>query len=595
MNKIRQFFAGKLSSLVLLIIFLFYSIPFITKTSEVLAGDRTCVCAFDGFGYYMYLPRLFQEGDLYFTHDWAQGIQNEYCNGVYAHQVEQGKYDNPLNIYQMGLAIVELPAYALADTIARISGFERNGFSTPYHVLFIANALIFIFLGLLYLKRLLRLFFSDAHSAISLLILYAASNTYITFTEQYDLAHLYLFTLNSIWLYHFFKFTQLQQKKNLIAAAVFFGLTVCIRPTQAIWGIIPFLYLFRELKFSRLFWKYIIHFPLAALIWNIPQIVYWKVVGGSFIILNIHTEDIVLSDPHILDFLFSYRKGWILYSPVFLLIVPGLYYLFKNKNKLFWPIATFLATHIYIMSAWESWWFASSFGSRAMVETYPIIAILLAQLVYSLRAFITKLVVAFFLLAVSVLNIIQSAQVKTFHLSTYRMSKQHYWYIFGKLNINNYTNDRLEIDRSDKNWPEHYREKGVPDGMEVMHKTIYRQKGELEAVIGSNLGIVHLELLKLVPSDETLLEVTFKTKTSDSSKSSVLKFETVSPYNCYSWDSFEISQSFKQGEFVAHKYRFNLPYIRHKGDYMQIYINNEFGGNVVLKDLKIEAFTLKRE
>ena len=175
------------------------------------------------------------------------------------------------------------------------------------------------------------------------------------------------------------------------------------------------------------------------------------------------------------------------------------------------------------------------------------------------------------------------------------MSKQHYWYIFGKLNIDNYTADRLEVDRSDTTWPDYYKEKGTPSGMRLMNKIIFKQKNSLVAEAGTNLNIVHLDLLSLVPSDETLLEVSFKTKASDSTKSSVLKFETVSPHNCYSWDYFEVSQTFAQGEFVEHHYRFNLPYIRHKTDYMQIYVNNEMGGKVLLRDLNIRAYTLIRE
>ena len=112
--------------------------------------------------------------------------------------------------------------------------------------------------------------------------------------------------------------------------------------------------------------------------------------------MNLHTEDIVFSDPSIIDFLFSYRKGWLLYSPVFLLIIPGLYFLYRDQRKLFWPIVGFLAVYIYTMSSWECWWFASSFGSRAMVETYPLIVILIAIVIKSLSGLTSKLLVGSF-------------------------------------------------------------------------------------------------------------------------------------------------------------------------------------------------------
>ena len=76
---------------------------------------------------------------------------------------------------------------------ARILNYERDGFSKPYYVFYLLNALLFIFLGLLYLRKLLNLFFDDNTTGLSILLIYLGSNTLITFGIQYDLTHLYLF------------------------------------------------------------------------------------------------------------------------------------------------------------------------------------------------------------------------------------------------------------------------------------------------------------------------------------------------------------------------------------------------------------------
>ena len=98
------------------------------------------------------------------------------------------------------------------------------------------------------------------------------------------------------------------KKRSLILSAIFLGLTVCIRPTQVLLGIIPIILLFHKHKVKKLLAiKKLLWFPLFGLIWNLPQIYYWYSVGGEFLAPNMHTEDIVLVDPNILNFLFSYK------------------------------------------------------------------------------------------------------------------------------------------------------------------------------------------------------------------------------------------------------------------------------------------------
>ena len=295
-------FSGKA---VLLVSFVFTLATF-QQLERLRTSDWRCINVSDGFGYYMYLPHLFNKGSLYMTQDWAQDLQNKYCEGCYAYQLVERKNGNQLDIYHMGLSYILLPSYAIGDVSARLLGYSTDGFSTPYHITYLLNALLFIFLGLFYLRKLLHLFVNDKITGYSILILYFGSNLFTTFKVQFDLPHLYLFTLNSLFLYHLFKYNKTQGRRALIYSALFFGLTTAIRPTQAIFGLIPLLLLFKEFGNSREFWKSILLFPLLSFVWNIPQILYWTIVGNELITLNLHTEDIALTDPNLLDFLFSY-------------------------------------------------------------------------------------------------------------------------------------------------------------------------------------------------------------------------------------------------------------------------------------------------
>ena len=49
-----------------------------------------------------------------------------------------------------------------------------------------------------------------------------------------------------------------------------------------------------------------------------------------------------------MSFLFSYRKGWLLYTPIFIISFLGLYKMLKAKSKWTLPIVISLGITIYI-------------------------------------------------------------------------------------------------------------------------------------------------------------------------------------------------------------------------------------------------------
>ncbi len=588
--KIKEF-----SFKVVLFISIIFSINFYTKIENVVSDSNRCICSYDGFGYYMYNPYLFKHGSLNINSDWAKEIQNKYCDSAIVYQFHQAKNGNELNIYHMGLAIIQMPSFILGNVTARILNYERDGFSKPYYVFYLLNALLFIFLGLLYLRKLLNLFFDDNTTGLSILLIYLGSNTLITFGIQYDLTHLYLFALNAIFAYHFFKHQQTDKKRSLILSAIFLGLTVCIRPTQVLLGIIPIILLFHKHKVKKLLAiKKLLWFPLFGLIWNLPQIYYWYSVGGEFLAPNMHTEDIVLVDPNILNFLFSYKKGWLLYSPLFLLLPFGFYTLKKVNRNFFWGILVFTCLYIYVMSSWECWWYASSFGSRVMVDIYPLLGIVIGYAILSANNIWKKSLISFFLMACVILSLFQSFQLTENIIDSVRMSKEQYWHVFGKTETNNISQQRLEIDRTSTEWINQLKEY-ENCGIKHQSKIIYSFNETLTAIPGKDLSIEKFRLLDKIPNDESCFLVTFKVMTSDSTKSSLLRMETVSQYNCYSWDNYEISENKRQNKYVEYNVEFNLKNIRHSADQLQIYIDNDNDVEIKIKDFKIRAITLLRD
>lgn len=574
-----------------LALLLFFVVSNSSKYRSVFSGKDRCVCAYDGFGYYMYNPALFSQGTLFMQPEWAQHLQNEYCDGTEAYQLVQHKGGNHLDVYHMGLAYLQLPAYLMGEAFARMFGYPTDGFGTPYYIMYLLNVLLFVFLGLLYLRKLLRLFFSDQLSALLILLTYLATNVYITFTQQYDLPHLYLFFLNAAFAYHLLKYHRQGSPKHILFAAILLGLSTAIRPTQALLGIIPLLLLYKEYKFSKAFWKKLALFPISGLLWNLPQILYWQIVGGEPFITNLHTEDIVLSDPNLLDFLFSYRKGWLLYTPFFLLLIPGFIFMYRKQRGYFGGILIATILYIYVMSAWECWWYASSFSSRVMVDIYPVLMLVIGFFLQGIEKPWKKIAAGTFITLVFALNVLQSWQYKQWYIHGSRMTKQQYWYVFGKINIPDPTNIHLLIDRSDHNWPK----RGYPeDQYQVVTKVIYTLPQPMQSIPGEDLTIGQLNLFELLDTDETLIQVRIKVKSSDTTQSSLLRMETVSKYNCYSWDNVEVSMGLPS-EGTTVYLEFNLPDIRHRKDQIQMYLDNDAPVSVTIEEMQVTAVSLIRK
>lgn len=585
---------GTASGKIVILLTMIFAFSTNERIEKVNSGEKKCVCAFDGFGYYMYLPHLFNKGNLDIKQEWAQNLQNEYCNGQYVYQLKPHETGHNIDIYHMGLSAVLLPSYTIGHISAKIFGYKTDGFTYPYMIAYLLNALLFIFLGLLYLRKLLLLFTDELRTSIILILFALGTNAYLTFNIQSDLPHLYLFTINAISTYHLIRFSKENNTKSLWISAILFGLTVFIRPTQVLFGIIPFVLFYKKYGKSKELVKKLALYPIMAFVWNIPQIIYWKTYGDSFIIPNLHTEDIVLTDPNLIDFLFSYRKGWLLYSPLFLALPVGWWFMYKKDMVLLLATGSFSLIYIYVMSSWECWWYASSFGSRAMVDIYPILAIAFAFLLNETTSLLKTGIGSLFAVFCIYLNLFQSEQVKLGILDGHRMTKEHYWLIFGKLDHEQTHNRWLLIPRGDVNWPKHL-SKFDDNPFKIKTRQTYNLKQPLISEPGKHEHLDKIPLYKTFGTDETLLEIPMKFRTSDSTQSSVLRLECVSKWNCYSWDNIELSLGRPQNQVISDTLRFNLPDIRHNNDEMQIYIWNESSAKIEVLEFKIIATSIFRD
>ncbi len=109
------------------------------------------------------------------------------------------------------------------------------------------------------------------------------------------------------------------------------------------------------------------------------QPLYWKLVGGYWIMDTYAGQGFSFDKPHFFDYIFSYRSGWLVYTPIMVFAFVGLVtFLRRGENKV--AIIIFSLLNLYIVASWDQWWYAGT-GGRAMIQSYPILFFPIASLV----------------------------------------------------------------------------------------------------------------------------------------------------------------------------------------------------------------------
>ena len=74
----------------------------------------------------------------------------------------------------------------------------------------------------------------------------------------------------------------------------------------------------------------------------------WKIQTGNWVVYSYGEEGFNFATPHFSEFIFSYLKGWLTYTPIaFLILVFGFILLFKKTNTDFFRNQFLCPDHIY--------------------------------------------------------------------------------------------------------------------------------------------------------------------------------------------------------------------------------------------------------
>lgn len=358
---------------------------FLTKVSSPIIRS-------DGFGYYSYLPSIFIYNEINFEKVLLAKNTSEYYltadkGNVWTGITPYKDTNTNLNKYTIGTAVLQTPFFLLSDLTVRIINDKRDGLSSIYQLGIMGSFIFYFLLGTYFLKTIFECFTND-YNLVKIVILCTVLGTNLYHYSSYDgsFSHIYSYFLVNLIVLISLKLKTNIRKRNLFLLGLASGLLIITRVLNSVFLIIPIILLFDSLYQQKIKFSLIIkHVVIIILGISIPiflQVIYWKLITGSFIIFSYGGESFNFNDPKILEVLFSVRRGLFFWSPLTLLSIVSAIYLIFNKFKdklLFFTFIIFFMIHTFLISTWWSWTLGGGFGHRGYTEFlgFPFIALLI--------------------------------------------------------------------------------------------------------------------------------------------------------------------------------------------------------------------------
>lgn len=389
--------------------------PDLSEPNAVINGD--------GRGYYEYLTSIFIENDL----------QQQIPDGRIILELD-GK---GINKYFFGTAILMLPFFGLGHLLAHLFDLPADGYAWPYQAALALSAIFYWLLGCYFLIRSLKhISISSSVCWIIILGLTFGTNAFYYIAVDATSSHVYSFAVISIWLFYTLRFFTLPNQKKAVLAILLLGLIASIRPVNLLIIVfIPALLNHTKSNVSSLKQVLLKKQLLPILLLTaffIPfiQLLLYKLQSGNWLIWSYNNEGFYFLNPAWWSFLFSFERGWFIYSPLFLLIIPAAFSMyFRSKNSLLWPLG--IAVLVYVLSSWWDWRYGGSFGSRPMIDFYAIIGLFIGIWLNAMRRTYLLLVATYIATTIG-LNIFQVYQLHEGILTSWNMNFNAYVWSLGK-------------------------------------------------------------------------------------------------------------------------------------------------------------------
>ncbi|RYY88037.1 MAG: hypothetical protein EOO15_10205 [Chitinophagaceae bacterium] len=348
--------------------------------------------SWDVHGYYSYLPATFIYQDLR-GQAYKDSINQRYRPASSAYEsYRDSASGNYVMKYSSGMAFAYLPFFAVGHLVAKLGPWPADGYSAPYQAAVGIGSLLVAIFALYLFRRLLARYFGPVATGI-VLLLYVFGTNYLEYAAITNaMTHSYLFALYCGLLLCTIRYYEAPTLKRAIGIGALIGWMALIRPTEIAvlllvlgWGVGNAAAFRERTRFFSQRWQHLLAAAALLLLVGGIQLMYWKYATGHWLVYSYQDEGFHFTHPHFDDCLWSFRKGWLVYTPLMILPLIGFVALWRKSKALFWPILLFTLLFCYLAFSWSTWWYGGGLGQRAVIQIYPVLAFPFAALLERIR------------------------------------------------------------------------------------------------------------------------------------------------------------------------------------------------------------------
>jgi hypothetical protein len=330
---------------------------------------------------YLQPQRVASDGIFYFAPlhsivvDFDLDFENEYrilgAGPGYLRPTGTGRLPNQ---HSIGPALFWFPSFAAAHALGKLGLYRPTGFGYPYFTAIATTTVFAGFLGVIFVFRLVRAYYQAGLAFVSALLVWLATFHIWYMVVEPSMSH--AFAMATVAGFLLLTHRGITGTRAFILAGTAGGLLALARWQNAVF--LPIALVTSVAAHGRPKPREILAGGLAFLAVFSPQLLYWKALYGSFLLIPQGGGYLDWTRPRLEEVLFSSRHGLLSWAPVLWLALGGLPGFARRAPAFGLPLVAALFLTLYVNASVSDWWAGASFGSRRFDGALPLFALGLA-------------------------------------------------------------------------------------------------------------------------------------------------------------------------------------------------------------------------
>lgn len=372
----QKYHTGIFLLILLFCIFLLFGRIFITDSA--IGGDAVY--------YYSSVRSIAIDHDLDFKNEYEyfhQSISNFTSN----RKIPQIPEENPITSklpgkYPIGNAIFLLPPFLVTHFLMLLLqslGLEvtADGYNLSYQSISALSSLIYAFTGFLFIYHLGKKLFGAKLSFLATVSIWLATPLIYYMTMEPLNSQPISFFCVSAFIYLWYMTRDKRKLNQWVMLGIVGGLMSIVRYQDSLFLLIPLIDSLRKLPSI------------------LPDLLSFFVSAGSIIAIQLGVNNYLfgsplntgiyesgfpyLASPKILYTLFSFERGLLVWSPILIFALVGLYWFAKRYKLIGSLLLLSLFLQVYVVSSWADPSQGDSFGNRILINSNVIFALGIMQ------------------------------------------------------------------------------------------------------------------------------------------------------------------------------------------------------------------------